>query len=617
MKLSITYVASSLLFVMGCVMGCVTGCNRVTVSRSKGPAVFTDYSTRMSASGFSGTQLLDADRDMRVQVVQQFKSAVVNHYANLELKNKRIRAEDGTPFDSIAHLDQCIETEKNTADTSDIAFIDRMRICVAAFQDTHFAASARTPIAGVSTGFLVRNVGGKYLITARQTELLKYVEQSTGLRDLDRVLAIGNEVLEVDGQTPAQLAERYKKYISASSVGFRQSRADGAIFNRNFDYPTKRTVTVKIKSSLKTYDFEFPWWASNTAKERLDVSEYFLKLGIPVSDRVRMMQDKDGKTDWRAVPLAFKGYLNSDPLIADDIFRPLVPFKSEAGAIAARLGTMTTPSLNFCYAQLLTFSVETLIGPDGVSQPYIDTIRKFVKSCKAANLNLVMDLRSNGGGNGSFPGKILSLLTPMGATLGSKVMSFRVNSTSMRLITSMIDHPEIAARNLGDVDSRFFDEIISASNARLAMTNAIPESKGTEADSDVGGYEGKIVVLVTPDCVSACDGMAAILKRSGRAIVLGTHTNGTGAGFQGSKAVDSGFNDTFDELAIQIPNYQFGYTLKGFAILKTFPYTQVEDEYFTENKPTLADVTVEPTFDDVVGKKNSWLDAVLTALAKP
>lgn len=589
------------------------GCSNETAPS----AIYQDYAARLAASGVTGAELLDADREMRVAVVTQLKSAIINHYANLDLKNVRIKTADGKPFDSVAHLDGCIDTETKTNDTSDLHFIDRVRMCIAAFQDTHFAASARTPMAGVSVGFLVRKIGGKYIIVAIQKELLNYVAQISDDKELDKVIAIGNEVLEVDGQSPAKLAEHYQAYIGSSSPGHRTIAAETAIFARSFDYPTKKNVQVKIKSATQTYDYELPWWASLAARNRLDTSEYFKKVGIPVSDRVKMFLDADGKVDWKTVQLNYKGYLDSNPLVPEDPFRPLVPFKSDSGAIGARLGTIVTTAQTFCYAQLLTFSSSRLTAPDGTSLSFVDTMRKFVKSCKASGLNLVMDLRSNGGGNGSYPAQILSLLTPSGAKLANKVMSFRVNTTTARLMAGLMEHPEVAARDLGDVDVRFLEELKSAADLGLPMTNAIPERSGTIADAEVGGYSGKIVVLVTPNCVSACDGMAAILKRSGRATVLGTHTNGTGAGFQGSENLDSGFIDTYDELSIKIPNYQFGYATKAFANLVSVPYASVADDYFTENRPTMADITVEATPDDVTGKKNSWLEAVVKELATP
>lgn len=578
---------------------------------------YTDFATRLAASGVFGVDLLAADKAMRVAVATQLKSAVVNHYANLELKNRRIKTDDGKPFNSVAHLDRCIEIEANTDDTSDLHFVDRMRICTAAFQDTHFGARARTPMAGVSTGLLLRNVGGRYYITARQTELLKYVRQVTGLTNLDSATAIGNEVLEIDGQPPAQLAAHYEKFVSASTPGARRLFAETSLLSRSFDYPTKKSVQLKIKSPSKTYNYELPWWATTTARNRLDTSEYFQKIGIPVTDRVKMFLDKDEKVSWQSVPIDYEGYLDSNPLVQGDVFRPLVAFKSSSGALAARMGAVLEAPKNFCYAQFLTFTADTLTDPSGQTLPFIEVVRRFVRSCKSAGLDLVMDLRSNNGGNGGYPVQILSFLTPVAATLGNKVMAFRVNSTSARLIANMIEHPEIAARDLGVLDVRFLTELQDAAEAGLEMTNAIPDRAGTSADPSIGGYSGKVVVLVTPACVSACDGMAMILKRSGRAVVLGTHSNGTGAGFMGAEELDSDFNDTYDELSVRIPNYQFGYTSKPFKDLVSLPYLQVADQFFTENIPVHADVIVEPTVGDVFGRENTWLAAVHKALSAP
>lgn len=578
---------------------------------------FVELASHAKLRGLSGIALLNAAREIRISVAKQLKEAVVSHYSLIELKNRRILADDGQPFNSIAHLDGCITTEENTLDNSDLHFIDRMKLCIAAFQDTHFGAYARMPLPNVSVGFLIRKIEGHYVIVARQGDLLDYTKTVSGLTNLDEVTAVGNEVLEVDGVAPAVLADHYKKYINSSSPGHRQLSADVAILSRNYDYPTKSTVHLKIKSRTKTYDYELPWWAATGARSRLDTSEYFQKIGIPVNDRVRMFLDPDGKVDWKTVPLNYSGYLDSNPLVKSDPFRPIVTFKGDSGAIAARMGTIVTPKQSFCYLQLLTFSTEEMVAPDGTSLPYIETVRRFVKSCKAADLDMVVDLRSNGGGNGSYVAQVLSLLTPHGSTLGNKVMAFRVNSTAARLISSMIEHPEIAAKDLGNIDHRFLSEIQNASDAGLSMTNTIPERAGTVADADVGGYEGKVVVLVTPNCVSACDGMAAILKRTGRAVVLGTHSNGTGAGFQGTTNLDSNFTDTYDELSLKIPNYQFGYSAKPFPDLISVPYEATVDDYFTENMPTVADVIVEPTLGDVLGLKNTWLDATLKALSTP
>ena len=580
--------------------------------------VYIGLQAQMDAGTASPASIISASQEMRVAVSTQMKTALMNHYSLIDLKNKRIHFPDGRAFDSLKHLDACIALESATTDTSDFRFVDRMRECIAGFQDTHLSAKPRVPLLTVSTGILVQNIGGHYFISARQTEILKYVKKINGLANLDEVTAIGNELLEIDGEKPADLSLRLESFVNASSPGYRKGTADFSLFNRSFNYPVKKSVHLVIRAKTGViFHYELPWWASPETRNRLDVSEYFSALGIPTSDRVKMIYDSEGKIDWKTVALTYHGYLNSNPLVSGDTFHPLVTFSAAGGLPGARFGTITTPTQNFCYAQFLTFSSATLTGPDGIAVDFIEVARRFVKSCKANNLNLVIDLRSNGGGDGSYPAKILALLTPDRATLGNKVMAFRINQISARLVSSMNEHPELAAGDLSIIGNRLFDELSNAARAGLKMTGAIPETAGTVADKEVGGYAGKVLVLITPSCFSACDGTAAILSRTGRATVIGTHTNGTGAGYQGSANVDSSFQDSFDELKFSIPNYQFGYSGKPFAELKSVPFETVVDNFFTENIPTVANIKVEPTLDDILGKKNSWLDAVNTELSKP
>jgi hypothetical protein len=118
-------------------------------------------------------------------------------------------------------------------------------------------------------------------------------------------------------------------------------------------------------------------------------------------------------------------------------------------------------------------------------------------------------------------------------------------------------------------------------------------------DSTVGGYPGKILTLVSPSCISACDMTASLLKKSGRSVLMGTHSNGTGAGFESSQALDSSFKDTNDELSIKIPNFMFGVPDKVLDQSKAVPYAQFEASYLLENRPTIADIQYALTTDDL------------------
>ena len=46
------------------------------------------------------------------------------------------------------------------------------------------------------------------------------------------------------------------------------------------------------------------------------------------------------------------------------------------------------------------------------------------------------------------------------------------------------------------------------------------------------GYQGRVVALVSPGCMSACDRLAGMLQRGHRAVLVGGATEGAGASQQ-------------------------------------------------------------------------------------
>jgi hypothetical protein len=126
-------------------------------------------------------------------------------------------------------------------------------------------------------------------------------------------------------------------------------------------------------------------------------------------------------------------------------------------------------------------------------------------------------------------------------------------------------------------------------------------------DPVVKGYSNKIVALVTADCISACDKMSFLLKSSKRATIIGTHSNGTGAGFLSMSAdFNTQWSDPLHVLDTQIPNYLFG--VPGDDFMTTVFAEGSEEKLCSENHPTVADVPYAPTMKDVVQNNIGWLE---------
>ena len=133
-----------------------------------------------------------------------------------------------------------------------------------------------------------------------------------------------------------------------------------------------------------------------------------------------------------------------------------------------------------------------------------------------------------------------------------------------------------------------------------------------KASEEVGGYDQKIVALITPACISACDVFSSLLKTSRRATLIGSHTNGTGAGYFTSTPLDSiKWEDDYRILKVYIPNSLFG---KARKIDKPQMSLSAAREFSSENKPTFADVKYDPVLDDYLKKGEPWFDKAISVL---
>jgi hypothetical protein len=556
----------------------------------------------LDSVGVLSPEYLASSTQMRVETLCEFRNAIIGNYSLFNLKKERLTALLGAPFDSLTYLNQCVTKEKNISDDSDLHFMDRMSQYIAGFHDTHFSAQAAVPMPLVLTGIVPIQISGKYYIAATAPAILQYLNLSAEVDDsLVKALVPGSEIISIDGQKPADLAAHFASFVSGSSNDYVQEVADQSIFLRNFDYPAKNSMAVVIKdTSGKTYSFVLPWWAGMGAHTRADAFAYFKQIGIPLTDRVKMaVAGLSGKVKWKEVGLQNVGFTSDTPIFRDDPYNQLLEYSDDSRSPGLRVGEVVIQDgLTACYMQLLTFETEKFTL-NSKSDTFVNTIANFIQNCGNKGLNLILDLRSNPGGNGAFPDQLLSILTEPGKTYPGAVMALRTTEASLRLQNSSNFSSETAFEDLGIMNQNPVDVLMAAIAKGQTETDIIPDESLGADPSTGGGYEGKILVLVTPDCVSSCDMTASLLKKSGRATFLGTHSNGTGAGFQSTDALDSKFKDDNYELATEIPNFLFGVPDQLLDASKTYSYAQFENSYLLENHPTVADIQYQTTLDDL------------------
>lgn len=553
-------------------------------------------------------------RNERASLACEIRDHLLARYVLLDSKRRLLPS-----FDPVKHLNGCVQTEiDNEKENSFLAFSDRMRACIAAFKDTHLALRTQVPLPPVFVGIVLREIGGKFYISSRTPSYLTYVRDANKIEKLDQILAVGTEVLKIDGQSPADLKKSLMPYIAASSVPYAEIEAVEAIFERDFKYPTKNTVSIQVKGQARA--IALPWWSPRGVTSHPAAKDYFRKLEITPSDRVTFTYDQH-KHEWKHTTPGRDGFGDLQVILPYHQALRLTTYddarnKSEA----MRLGSgVLKGGKAFCYAQVMTFSPTKLVERgETVEQDFIAVLREFVKKCKEDEVPFVLDLRANGGGNGTYPPEVLSLLTEKGKTYQSTAYAFRNNRHTAMLIADR-ENPRTVPAKVENDNARLFEgstlprEELERARSKKHLHSRVIFMPSVEADSDVDGYDQKVVLLVGPRCISACDMTAALFKRSGRGKLVGAATNGTGAGYLSSEALSSEWRDSGGSFAIETPNFLFGVPL-------TLPKGSVADfeteapSTLLENVPITVDTAHATSLSDVMNTTKSWMDAVAAAL---
>jgi hypothetical protein len=550
----------------------------------------------------------------RVELACQVREAMTRRYVFFPVKGKLL----GRTFDAAAHLDACVAEERAIAREDDpLRFYDRMRRCTAAFEDGHLLLGAPVRLPQVALGLGLRLVGGKVVIANRERKLVSYLSAVSGVRDLDALLAAGNEVMEIDGRPASEAVAELARFIPASSGPARLERAVDALTRRDFAFPARRTAVLTVRVDGAPRVVELPWWISPDAEAHLMTRAYLRRSGLATTDLLTWRYDP-GKDSWDREASAAHGALRSDPILPARDAAGLRSYQDDQDRLAVRLGEVVRRrDRAFCYAQILTFHTENLKSADG-AQPFDDVLAGFVKGCREKGLDLVLDLRQNDGGYLAHTSALAAALTPKGRAAPAGALLLRA-STLNQLVYQQ------RAPALGGVPARSGDDafeprrvveaIGAARRSGAAYTPALLEAP-IRASDFVGGYDGKIVALTSPACMSACDRLAGMLKASGRAVLVGGPTEGAGGSQQEARNLGARWTDSQGLLTLSIPNAAMGVLPRGGARVDAAP-----DAFFTklalENRPVVPDVAYATTVKDLTGANAGWLARAEEALFGP
>lgn len=559
---------------------------------------------REAQYGFSEDSLAKEfllSKEERVDVACQLRKAVLRQYSALYLKQERLGIQP------LKHLDQCTLEEAKVTEDSRLRFIDRMKKCIAAFQDTHMGVSARIQIPAVFTGIATSYVNGKILITGRIPKLLNYVGTKDFLDDYASSLPLGAEILEVDGKPALEKLQEFLPYVSASGQKARMDWAASHIFSRNFAYPSKNSVEVKVRLPKgEEKAIRMPWFRSAKASSSVDANRELKRLGIPSVDNINWVYDPI-KQKWSSSTSDFEGYDATEALFPNTVEW----LDSSDSRTAYRTGEVLLDRKRvFCYLQILTFSVDS-VKSGSTLKPFLDPIEEFVANCESKQLPMILDLRSNGGGVASYPEQIFSFLAKKGESYLTRALALRATKHSLWMLSQMEDDRYTGAKVYGSMGlyEKLGPALVDAISKKQSHTDVLV---GPPLKAKGNGYSQKIVALISPDCISACDNMAMLLKNNKRATLIGLETNGTGAGFQSLGRMTSNFTDTSQILSVQIPTTLFG-AVKTPTAEGAYPFAQGK-EWITENRPTIGDISYELSDKDILEKGSGWKEIALEKL---
>jgi hypothetical protein len=288
---------------------------------------------------------------------------------------------------------------------------------------------------------------------------------------------------------------------------------------------------------------------------------------------------------------------------------------AEPNEVVMQTGYVLKDGKSYGFLQLYTYMLGQVT--EKVGAPSIDwatPMVKFINELKASKTPLIIDIRENGGGFTSIPPKILAMIARDKEIYPSVRAGFRITKYARGIIDLWNDSKLADLNEPTDVNLAI-PVVEEAVKNTWKHTNMYPR-KSVEANPLVGGYDLPIVAMTAPTCISSCDIQSFLLKGSKRATLLGTHSNGTGAGFYGDGPFSAGpWYDRQSVLTTQIPNFLFGYSTDVQATAATGDESVLK--FDTENIPTTADVQYSSTKNDYLNHDAGWYAKAIEILSKP
>jgi hypothetical protein len=491
-------------------------------------------------------------------------------------------------------------------------YYDFMQECIAIFRDSHLELSkTTTPSTVTSVIASAKLIQGKLYIYEIRANLINKFEELKKLpkNSIKEKLLPGLEIVSINDHSPLQEINQLKKYSAEAADKTIENVTVENIFTRNFFYPDKNELKLVVKQpDASLYEIEVPW-IQFTDKDGGDGS---IESKVILTDR-NIIPSGDLSVDDEFL-LEFGKKENTIPQIYGSLFseiQNLKMYKKIGGNTVLLTGFVNIDNDRYCYIKLKSFSLPISGGKENlvsesktkVEQSIVDVLQNYLADCDFSGKPLIFDLRQNGGGSADLADQIYNLFetptTPISYSASAYLIN-RGNSNALNLLLNGLKKP------------------VQSLQSTLALKSL--DNEKTQGDwilerqikNTRNVFTGKVALLISSNCYSACESTANRFKKTNRAILVGEPTGGTGFGFMGG----STYSDIHQSFSIKILNMAFQSAVvsddKDFS---SDADTKGSVKKFSElplleNHPVQPDFTIVPTYNDIFNNSADYLKSL-------
>jgi len=471
----------------------------------------------------------DLTPDQKAAEFQQLSAIYSKNYAPYEWKR------DTQNFD-LLHLIPWLERARATKD--DLDFADLMVEYVSKLNDGHDVLTLRSTYFAY-LGFDVDFYDGKPLIEFIDRALLPRTRFP---------FDIGDELISIDGFSPAELSERFWKYsICANDLATKRQSAlwftyrDQRFIPRAHELSNTARVVIRRSADGIQQTANITWFKSGTPMTSFGKLPRILATADPVTPsnasaaaRQRVQQLSNLRAP-RSMHRTVLGVGVRSPLFV--MPAGFVQRLGRTGADAFFSGTYTANGLRIGYIRIPDF--DPVVSSVAATQ-----FTTEVAFMQANTDGLVIDILRNPGGLVGYTNFLISTLMPD----YHRVLGFEIRATS----AWVADYSQLLAESesLGDPPwvtalwRATFNDIRQANSENRGRTGSLALDSGPDFEPSLtrppyqsrgqnAAYTKPILVLIDEFTASGGDAFAATMQDNKRALLFGTRTMGLGGSVYG------------------------------------------------------------------------------------